>query len=54
MKKEFKRMQQLAGLITEITITNPSNIFKSEYIKELYSFFKNDKDIFKNFYIVNR
>ena len=46
-------MQQLAGLITEVTVINPSNIFKSEYIKELYSFFKNDKDIFKDSKIQN-
>lgn len=45
--KEFRRMQQLAGLLTEITISNPSEI-KNSFIKELHVFFKNDKDIFKN------
>jgi hypothetical protein len=48
MNKEFKRMMKLAGL-TEIKISTPGiNIDNLSWISELYKFFKNDQDIFKD------
>jgi hypothetical protein len=48
MNKEFKRMMKLAGL-TEIKISTPGiNIDNLFWTSELYKFFKNDQDIFKD------
>jgi hypothetical protein len=48
MNKEFKRMMKLAGL-TEIKISTPGiNIDNLLWTSELYKFFKNDQDIFKD------
>ena len=48
MSKEFKRMQELAGL-TEIKVSTPgANIDNLLWTSELYEFFKNDQDIFKD------
>lgn len=48
MKKqlnEIQRMQQLAGLLTEIKVNDPNKI--NHILKELIDFFKNDTDIFE-------
>jgi hypothetical protein len=47
MNKEFKRMMELAGL-DEIKVNQPNNFDNLSWTKELYDFFKNDQDIFKN------
>ena len=47
MNYEFKRMLELAGL-TEIKVNQPNNFDNLFWTKELYDFFKNDQNIFKN------
>lgn len=48
MNSEFKRMMELAGLL-EIRINKPTSaIDKFFWLPDLYNFFKNDQDIFKN------